>query len=202
MIRFRPHVSSGEANRTKCGGGFGQYAGEPGNHGVLLGPRKQWVLMTFLMFLPLQHAIFQHFTFINIFRTLQEEFFLYLDIFINFIDHLFCCKTAATLNVKCTNAHLTRTSRSPSRPVFICRFSRRGELRGGPAYRHHYGTGHVEQPPLQVLQDQHDPQAPLHHRRAARYCFQISVFYIDEISGSTSAKTDQHSDPIQEFKRI
>lgn len=158
--------------------------------------------MTFLMFLPLQHAICQHFIFINIFRTLQEEFFLYLDIFINFIDHLYCCKTAATLNVKCTNAHLTRTSRSPSRPVFICRFSRRGELRGGPTYRHHYGTGHVEQPPLQVLQDQHDPQAPLHHRCAARYCFQISLFYIDEISGSSSAKTYQHSDPIQEFKRI
>lgn len=92
-------------------------------------------------------------------------------ILMNFIDHLYCCKTAATLNVKCTNAHLMHTSSSPPRPVFIRRFSRRGELRGGPAYRHHYGSGHVEQPPLQVLQDQHDPQAPLHHRRAARYCF-------------------------------
>ncbi len=77
------------------------------------------------MFLPLQHAIFQHFTFINIFRTLQEEFFLYLDIFINFIDHLYCCKTAATLNVKCTNAHLTRTSRS--HPVPSSSAGSRGE---------------------------------------------------------------------------
>ncbi len=72
VIRFRPHVSSGEANWSECGGGFGQYAGEPGNHGVLLGPRKQWVLITFLM---------STFHIHNIFRTLQEECFLYLDIF-------------------------------------------------------------------------------------------------------------------------
>ena len=43
-----------------------------------------------------------------------------------------------------------------------------GELGGGPAHRHHHGAGHAEQPPLQVLQDQHDPQAALHHRRPAR----------------------------------
>lgn len=108
---------------------------------------------------------------------------LYLDKFIHFIDHLHCCETTATLNVKCLNVHLTHTC-----PVFICRFSRRGELRGGPAYRHHYGTGHVEQPPLQVLQDQHDPQAPFHHRCTARYSFQIPIFYVYEMSGSISAK--------------
>jgi len=51
----------------------------------------------------------------------------------------------------------------------VCRLQGRGELRGGPAHRRHHGAGHAEQPPLQVLQDQHDPQAALHHRRAARY---------------------------------
>lgn len=103
----------------------------------------------------------------------------------HFIDHIYCCKTTAMLNIKCINAHLNIS-------FSFCRFSRWGELGGRPAYRHHYGTGHVEQSPLQVLQDQHDPQAPLYHRCTARYRFQIPVFYTRLYFCRC---TDQHSDP-------
>lgn len=44
-----------------------------------------------------------------------------------------------------------------------------GELWGGPTHRHHHRSGHAEQPSLQVLQDQYDPQTPLHHRSPAGY---------------------------------
>lgn len=49
------------------------------------------------------------------------------------------------------------------------RFQGWGELWRGPTHRHHHGSGHAEQPSLQILQDQYDPQATLHHRSPAGY---------------------------------
>lgn len=37
----RPHVSAGEADGAECGGGSGQYTGDPEHAGVLFGPREQ-----------------------------------------------------------------------------------------------------------------------------------------------------------------
>ncbi|XP_030817300.1 target of rapamycin complex 2 subunit MAPKAP1 isoform X1 [Camarhynchus parvulus] len=47
--------------------------------------------------------------------------------------------------------------------LFVRMFKRRRGVGGGPPDRHCHGAGHAQQPPLQVLQSQHDPPAALHH---------------------------------------
>lgn len=52
--------------------------------------------------------------------------------------------------------------------ALFCRFKRRRGLGGGSPDRYCHSPGHAQQPPLQVLQSQHDPPAAVHHGRAVR----------------------------------